>query len=252
MGSKDRALAARLYAPTLHTQAAPSAMVRRPHHAAKASAAHGGVTPERLSHHLGAPNRPSDVKNTLRVQRTPSSAPIKPPARPRTQSHSAPPPAVPEQRGSSPSSAPVRANTPHTGGAISKGTPAPQRSSRPLPPPVVQSQRATSPVRPASATAEHGQDGQRTASADRPAVPTPRPHEQPQGQHPTRNAAGHTGEGIPAAAAERHEQIISQSNTGHGGRKRRGALTRRRPGRRGAVVPLPRDALPLAQHLHRV
>ena len=148
---------------------------------------------------------PSDIKNTLRAQKTPSSAPIKPLARPRTQSHSAPPPAVPEQRGPSLSSAPVRANTPHTGGAISKGTPAPQRSPRPAPRSVVQGQRATSPVRPAPAPAEHGQDGQRTASADRPAVPTPRPHGQPQGQHPTRNAAGHTGEGTPAAAAERHE-----------------------------------------------
>ena len=74
----------------------------------------------------------------------------------------------------------------------------------------------------------------------------PKKPEQPQGQHPTRNAAGHTGEGTPAAAAQRHEQTLSQSNTGHEEQSLRGALTRRRPGRRGALVPLPRDALPLA------
>ncbi len=42
----------------------------------------GDVTPERLSHHLGALNRPSDVKNTLRVQKTPSSAPTQAPGSP--------------------------------------------------------------------------------------------------------------------------------------------------------------------------
>ena len=33
LSSEDRALAARQYAPTLHTRAVPSATVRRPHHA---------------------------------------------------------------------------------------------------------------------------------------------------------------------------------------------------------------------------
>jgi hypothetical protein len=47
------------------------------------------VTPERLSHHLGAPNRSSGVKNTLRVQKTPSSALIKLMARSRAISQCA-------------------------------------------------------------------------------------------------------------------------------------------------------------------
>ena len=199
------------------------------------------------------------MNNPAEVQDTPSSAPSNSTAHSPAQSHRAPLPAVHGQQGSSPSSAPVRANiphtgsaissapvraniphtggaissapvranTPHTGGTISNSVPTSPHSPRPPPPPVAWGRRATSPTRPVPAPAAHGQDGQHTRSAGPSVASAPQLDGTPQHQQlrrSTRAAAGRTGSTKPAPAARRRESRYTNVGTEHEQQRLRGAL----------------------------
>ena len=168
------------------------------------------------------------MNNPLEVQDTPNSAPSDSTARSPVQSYSAPLPAVHGQQGSSSNSAPVRANTSHTGGAISNGAPTSPHLPSPPPPPVAWGQRVTSPTRPAPAPAAHGQDGQHTRSAEPSVAPAPQLDGTPQHQQlrrSTRAAAGRTGKTTPAPAARRRESRYINVSTEHEEQRLRGAPT---------------------------